>query len=88
MSEPNGDTRRERDSLGEWEVPAAAYYGIQTCRAVDNFPISGIGPSDDLVWATALIKQAAADVNVSLGHLEPRIGQAISEAAAEVVAGG
>ena len=51
--------RRERDPLGEREVPEAAYWGIQTLRAIDNFPISGLGPHADLVDATMLVKQAA-----------------------------
>src|SRR5262245_54567001 len=53
--------RTERDPLGEVKVPADAYYGVQTARAVENFPISGLRPAADLVTATILIKKAAAE---------------------------
>ena len=80
-------TRRERDPLGERDVPAAAYYGIQTARAVDNFPISGLRAPAVLVDATVLIKKAAARANVTLARLEERIGDAIARAADEILAG-
>jgi aspartate ammonia-lyase len=80
-------SRVEHDSLGEHTVPADAYYGIQTARAVENFPISGLHAPDDLVTATVLIKKAAARANVELGRLEPRIGEAIIKAADEIVNG-
>jgi len=80
-------TRIERDSLGELEVPAAAYYGIQTARAVQNFPISGWGPFPELVTATVQIKKAAAISNSMLGALDPRIAGAIEAAADEVLGG-
>lgn len=79
--------RIERDPLGELPVPADAYYGIQTERAVQNFPISGLRAPADLVTATVLIKKAAAEANISLGRLERRIGDAIVRAADEVLAG-
>ena len=53
------DHRTERDSIGELQVPADAYYGVQTARAVENFRISGLRAPDDLVSATILIKKAA-----------------------------
>ena len=81
------DTRTERDPLGEFQVPADAYYGIQTARAVANFPISGLRAHADLVTATVLIKKAAAKANVTLERLDPEIGQAIVAAADEVLAG-
>jgi aspartate ammonia-lyase len=81
-------TRIERDSLGELEVPAAAYYGIQTARAVRNFPISGWGPFPELVTATVQIKKAAAIANSKLGALHPTIAGAIQAAADEVLGGG
>ena len=59
-------TRIEHDPLGRREVPAEAYYGIQTARAVENFPISGLRAPADLVTATVLIKKAAADANSTL----------------------
>jgi len=80
-------TRVERDSLGEHAVPADAYYGIQTARAVENFPISGLRAPASLVTATVLVKKAAALANMELGRLDPRVGTAIVEAADEVLAG-
>lgn len=81
------DTRTERDSLGEREVLADVYYGIHTDRARENFPISGVRAHPDLIWATAVVKRAAAEANVALGLLDSRIGDAIARAAAEVAAG-
>ena len=80
-------TRVEHDPLGEHTVPADAYYGIQTVRASENFPISGIHAPADLVTATVLIKRAAARANVELGRLEARVGEAIIESADEIVNG-
>jgi aspartate ammonia-lyase len=80
-------TRLERDPLGEKAVPADAYYGIQTTRAAENFPISGLHAPADLVIATVLIKKAAAAANVALGRLEPHVGDAITRAADEVLGG-
>ncbi len=79
--------RIERDPLGELPVPADAYYGIQTQRAVENFPISGLRAPDDLVTATVLIKKAAAEANMALGRLPRRVGEAIVRAADEVLSG-
>jgi aspartate ammonia-lyase len=79
--------RIERDPLGEREVPDHAYYGIQTQRAADNFPISGLRAPDELVTATILIKKAAAAANVAAGRLPPDIGRAIAAAADDVLAG-
>src|SRR5436190_1876544 len=81
-------SRTERDPLGEFSVPDDAYYGVQTARAVENFPISGLRAQPDLVTATVLVKKAAALANVSLGRLDPRIGDAIVAAADDVLAGG
>jgi len=81
------DTRTERDPLGDFAVPAGAYYGIQTARAVENFPISGLRAHPDLVTATVLIKKAAALANMELGRLDRRVGDAIAAAADEVLAG-
>src|SRR4249919_2962753 len=80
--------RSETDPLGALEVPDAAYYGVQTMRAVENFPISGLRAPDDLVVATILIKKAAAETNAALGRLEPDIAAAIRAAADEILAGG
>jgi aspartate ammonia-lyase len=79
--------RTERDSLGEMSVPADAYYGIQTARAIENFPISGLRAPSDLVTATILVKKAAAHANVELGRLDPEVGRAIIAAADEILAG-
>jgi fumarate hydratase class II len=77
----------ERDSLGEIAVPVDALYGAQTMRAVHNFPISGLKPYRAFVWSMASIKQAAALVHMDLGLLDPERGQAIAQAAHEVVDG-
>ena len=79
--------RIERDSLGDMPVPEEAYYGVQTVRALENFPISGIRPHPALVRATVLVKKCAAEANLSLGRLAPEIAQAVIGAADEVLAG-
>jgi aspartate ammonia-lyase len=79
--------RIERDPLGELSVPSDAYYGIQTARAVENFPISGLRAQPSLVTATVLIKKAAAKTNASLKRLDSRLGDAIVTAADEVLGG-
>jgi aspartate ammonia-lyase len=79
--------RIENDPLGEKEVPDWAYYGIQTVRAIENFPISGIRPIPEFIHATALIKKAAAHANLDIEKLDTRKGKAIIKAAGEVVEG-
>jgi aspartate ammonia-lyase len=79
--------RTERDPLGEYQVPADAYFGIQTARAVENFPISGLRAQPDLITATVQIKKAAALANVELQRLDARLGEAIARAADEVIGG-
>jgi aspartate ammonia-lyase len=79
--------RSERDPLGELQVPADAYYGVQTARAVDTFPISGLRAPDDLIVATILVKKAAAETNAALGRLEPAVANAIRTAADDILAG-
>ncbi len=79
--------RIERDSMGEIEVPADAYYGAQTQRAVSNFTVSGIGFPERFIRALALIKHAAASVNQELGLLDRKRAGAIRAAAAEVMNG-
>lgn len=80
------DFRIEHDSLGERQVPATAYYGIQTLRAVENFPITEIPISNfqSLIRALASVKQAAAMANMGLRLLDRDKGQAIAEACSEV----
>jgi aspartate ammonia-lyase len=84
---PSTQTRIERDSLGEREIPAEAYYGIQTARAIENFPISGWKPFPSLVTATIQVKKAAARVNAQLGVLDGKLARAIEAAADEVLDG-
>lgn len=79
--------RTEHDSLGQVRVPADAWYGAHTARAVVNFPISGLRAHPDLVLATVQVKKAAAQANVRLGRLEPAVGEAIIRAADEVIGG-
>ncbi|MBZ0286507.1 MAG: aspartate ammonia-lyase [Anaerolineae bacterium] len=79
--------RVEKDSLGPVNVPADAYYGAQTQRAVDNFPISGLKPYPAFVWSMALIKRAAAEVHLDLGLLDEKLAKAIMQAADEVLEG-
>src|SRR4029453_13251145 len=83
----NGPVRKERDSMGEMEVPAGAFYGASTQRAVLNFPISSLRLGRPFVRALGLIKAAAARINAELGLLEPRIADAIQAAAREVADG-
>ncbi|HSA65625.1 MAG TPA: class II fumarate hydratase [Nitrospira sp.] len=82
-----GGTRIERDTMGEVPVPANAYYGVQTARAIENFPISSMRMPRSVIRAMGLIKRAAAAVNHSLGLLEQRPADAIARAATEVVDG-
>ncbi len=83
----NTEFRIERDSMGEMKVPANAYYGAQTARAVENFPVSGMRLPVRFIRALGMIKLAAAEVNSELGLLESRLAKAIAEAAREVVDG-
>lgn len=66
------DFRIEKDSLGELRVPARALYGVQTARAVENFPISRLRPWRAFIWSIAIIKRAAAEVNFELGLFHDR----------------
>ncbi|MEX2588291.1 MAG: class II fumarate hydratase [Actinomycetota bacterium] len=81
------DFRVETDSMGSVEVPAGAYYGAQTQRAVDNFGLSGWRFGRRFISSVGLIKWAAANINRRLGLLDPSLADAIAEAADEVVAG-
>ena len=82
-----GNTRVERDSMGEMRVPADALYGASTMRAALNFPISDLRFPRQFIRALGLIKMAAAGVNVDLGVLDPAVGAAIVQAAQEVAEG-
>jgi aspartate ammonia-lyase len=79
--------RIERDPLGEHAVPDDAYYGIQTARAVENFQVSGLRAPAELIAASVLVKKAAAQANVALTRLDARVGQAVVQAADEILAG-
>ena len=79
--------REEKDSMGTLKVPADAYYGSQTQRAADNFPISGIRFPPEFIQTLALIKKSAAEVNGDLGLLDKKFAAAISQAASEVLDG-
>ncbi|MFC6953338.1 class II fumarate hydratase [Halorubellus litoreus] len=81
------DYRTERDSLGEMQVPADAYWGAQTQRAVENFPISGISFGRRFVRALGVVKKASAQANRDLGLLDEETAAVIVEAADEVIAG-
>jgi aspartate ammonia-lyase len=79
--------RIEKDFLGEKNVPVEAYYGIQTLRAVENFPITGVPIHRELIIALAEVKKAAALANMDT-HLMPKnIGNAIVEGANEIIGG-
>ena len=81
------ETRTERDPLGAMDVPAEALYGVQTARAVQNFPISGLRPLEPFVVAHVWIKKAAALTHKETGRLDARLADAIVAAADEVLAG-
>src|SRR5918997_7214904 len=79
--------RTETDPLGPLEVPSAALYGVQTVRAVENFPISGFRPLEPFVIAQVWIKMAAALTHKETGRLDGRLADAIVQAADEVLSG-
>src|SRR6185312_9307692 len=81
------DFRTEADSMGPMQVPAEAYYGAQTARAVENFPISDLRFPRRFIRAVGLIKKHAAAANATLGLLPANISQAIQSAAQEVIEG-
>ena len=80
-------TRNEKDTLGTRKVPLDAYYGIQTDRAIENFPISGLKPTTTYILSTVMIKKAAATVNKKLGLLEAQKADAIIQATDEILDG-
>lgn len=79
--------RRERDFLGEREIPGDAYYGIQTLRAIENFPITGGRVHPEWIKAVGLVKKACAQANMELGYLPQEVGNALVQAADEVAQG-
>jgi aspartate ammonia-lyase len=80
-------TRKEKDSLGYKELPAHVYYGVQTARAVENYPISGMRAHPALIRAIGMVKRAAAEANKTLGLVDARRADAIAQSAQEVVDG-
>jgi aspartate ammonia-lyase len=80
-------TRTEKDSLGTKEIPANVYYGIQTTRAVENYPISGMRAHPTLIRAFGMVKEAAAEANRELALVDEKIANAIIQAAKEVQQG-
>jgi len=79
--------RIEHDFLGDREVPIDAYYGVQTLRGAENFPITGLPIHPALIRAMAIVKKAAALANRDTGHLDAKLADAIARAADEVIAG-
>src|SRR5947208_4898312 len=79
--------RVEKDFLGEIKVPKDAYWGVQTQRAIENFPISGIRFGRRFIYALGLIKMACAQTNMELGLLDNKIGKASVQACQGVMDG-
>src|SRR5271170_534800 len=87
VEEQTMPTRIEKDSMGPLEVPSDAYYGVQTQRAVTNFPISGWPLPPRFIHAMGRIKRAAAKTNLELGLIDKKVSDAIVKAATEVADG-
>jgi len=81
------NVRMEHDFLGDREVPIDAYYGVQTLRGSENFPITGLPIHPALIRAMGIVKKAAALANRDTGHLDPKIADAVAAAADDVIAG-
>ncbi|MEI7430218.1 MAG: lyase family protein, partial [Betaproteobacteria bacterium] len=79
--------RTETDSLGDFQVPTGALYGIHTARALENFPLTGTPCSPALIRGLALVKQACAQTNAGLGFLNATVANAIVQACSELAAG-
>ena len=75
-----GDVRIEKDFLGELKVPKDAYWGVQTQRAVENFPVSGIRFGRRFIHAIGLLKKACAETNLELGLLDAKLARPIIQA--------
>ena len=85
----DSNTRVEHDFLGDKPIPADAYWGVHTARAVENFPISGtaISAMPDLIRAFGFVKKAAARANAELGALDRKRATAIMSACEKLIAG-
>ena len=79
--------RIEKDLIGEMQVPVDAYYGVQTLRAVENFPISGRKVDPEMILSIAIIKKAAAQLHIEDGTIDEKIGNAICQSCDEILAG-
>ncbi|MCL2626750.1 MAG: aspartate ammonia-lyase [Cystobacterineae bacterium] len=79
--------RSENDFLGEKQIPEEAYWGVQTARAIENFPITGYKLDEALIRAMALVKKSAALANTETGRMKPEVGQAIAKACDEIIEG-
>src|SRR5690606_22188069 len=79
--------RIEKEFLGTMEIPADQYYGIQTMRAIQNFPITGLTVDRELIRAMAIVKKSSAQANVKVGNLDKVIACAIIQAADEIILG-
>ena len=87
MDSKSPSIRREKDALGEVEIPASALWGVHTKRALDNFPLSGQKIPAPFVRALALVKKACAETNLSLGYLDKPVGESILTACDELADG-
>ena len=87
MATATQDFRQEKDSIGIKEIPADVYYGVQTARAVENYPISGMRAHPSLIRAIGMVKYAAAEANKELGLVDPERADATMKAAREVIDG-
>src|SRR5690625_6723689 len=83
----NDSFRIESDFLGEKEIPEEAYYGVQTQRAHDNFPITGHKIDEHLIKALGIVKKSAAQANMEVGQLDEELAKPIIAAAEEVLTG-
>src|SRR5712672_449867 len=81
---PKTATRPEKDSIGLKDIPAHVYYGVQTARAVENYPISGMRAHPTLIRSFGMVKEAAAEANRELGLVDEKVATAIIQAAQEV----
>ena len=87
MATASSNFRQEKDSIGIKEIPADVYYGVQTARAVENYPISGMRANPTLIRAFGMVKYAAAEANKELGLVDAQRADAIMKAAQEVMDG-
>ena len=81
------DYRREKDSIGVKDVPEDVYYGVQSLRAAENFPITGLNMHPEIINSLAYIKKAAAITNCEIGILDKKRATAIVQACDEIIAG-